>query len=93
VAPRECRCELSAAAAAVDGTGRAVVSWRRDDGTAQGGGAASLPADGDRWEPADVPAGRLAAAPAVGAAGTAGTAAAWAIAGPGGEVRAARNSG
>jgi hypothetical protein len=93
LARTECDCRLSVAGAAVDGTGRAVVSWRRDDGGASGGGVASLAADGDRWQRAGVRAARLAGAPAVGAAQTAGAVAAWAVAGAGGGVRAAQDGG
>jgi hypothetical protein len=89
---RDCGCELSASAAAVDGTGRAVVSWRRDDGQAGGGGAAALASEGDRWERAGVPSGRLSGPPAVGAAPTAGAAAVWAAPGSGGGVRAAQST-
>jgi hypothetical protein len=93
LAPTECDCELRAAGAAVDGAGRAVVSWRRENGETGGGGVASLAADGDRWQRARIRTARLAGAPAVGAAPTGGTVAAWAVAGAGGGVRAARDGG
>ncbi len=92
VAPRECGCGIGAAGAAVDGGGRAVVSWRRDGGGAgAAGGAAALAPGGDSWERARIPAGRMAGAPAVAGAPTAGTVAVWTADGPGGGVRALVN--
>ena len=76
----------------MDGTGRAVVSWRRDDGDSGGGGAASLASEGERWERAGVPSGRLSGPPAVGAAPTAGAAAVWSAAGAGDGVRAVQST-
>jgi hypothetical protein len=89
---RECRCELNAAAAAVDGTGRSVVSWRRDGGrSGAAAGAAALAADGHDWEAAPIPATRGAVAAAVAAAPTSGVAAVWSINGSGGGIRASQN--
>jgi hypothetical protein len=86
-----CDCTVSATAAAVDGGGTAVVSWRRDEGDAgQSGGAAALAPAGDRWEAAPISGGGAAGPPAVSAAATEGEAAAWSIGGPGGGVRAAQ---
>jgi hypothetical protein len=94
VAPRSCDCALSAAAAAIDGTGRAVVAWRRDGGgEGPRAGAAALTPRGDRWQPAPIAGGRVAAAPAVAAAPTSGAGAAWASAGAGGDVRTAHHRG
>ena len=92
VAPHECDCLLSAAQAAVDGDGRAVVSWRREGGAGGGsGGAAALAPGGNDWQPARLPSRGVTAPPAVAAAPTAGVATAWAVGGPGGGVRALQN--
>jgi hypothetical protein len=91
VAVRRCDCALSATAAAVDGRGTAVVSWRRDGGEAgESGGAAALSPAGDRWEAAPTSGGGAAGPPAVSAAPTEGEAATWSVGGPGGGVRAAQ---
>jgi hypothetical protein len=90
LALRRCDCELRATGAAIDGRGTAVVSWRRDEGEAQSGGAAALAPSGERWERAPIPGGAASGAPAVAAAPTVGEAAAWAVGGPGGGVRTAQ---
>ena len=73
---------------AIDGSGTAIVGWRRDDGEGVGGGGASSLAPGaDAWQRAPVSPGRTAAAPAV-AGGVRGGLAAWAEAGSSGGVRA-----
>ncbi len=89
VAQRRCDCALTATAAAVNGVGTAVVSWRRDEGEAGlSGGAAALTPAGDRWERAPIPGGAADGPPAVAAAATEGEAAAWSVGGSGGGVRA-----
>ena len=92
VAPRECECLLSAAEAAIDGAGRAVVSWRREGGDGgDAGGVAALSPGADDWQPVRLPSRGVTAPPAVAAAPTAGVATVWAVEGPGGGVRAAQN--
>ncbi len=87
---RTCRCVLRVGEAAIDGTGTALVGWRRDDGAgAGGGGAAALAAGGGEWSRAGVEPDGLREAPAVAAGPGAGGLAVWAQDGPGGGVRAA----
>ena len=91
VAPRDCGCLLGAESAAVDGTGAAVVSWRREGGEG-GAGAAALVPGAEAWEQAPVPSTGVAGAPAVAAAPTEGTAAVWSTEGSRGGVRAVLHS-
>lgn len=87
---RTCRCSLAVGRVAIDGTGDAVVGWRRDDGAGVGGGgAATGAAGGAEWERAGVLPGRTREAPSVSAADGAGAIAVWAEDGAPGAVRAA----
>jgi hypothetical protein len=93
VPPRDCGCLLGAESAAMDGTGAAVVSWRREGGEeGAAAGAAALVPGGEAWERAPVPSTGEAGAPAVAAAPTAGAAAVWSTEGSRGGVRAVLHS-
>ena len=90
VSRRTCRCILRVGEAAIDGTGTALVGWRRDDGAGVGGGgAAALPAGEAEWSRAGVVRAGLREAPAVAAGPGPGGLAVWAEDGARGAVKAA----
>ena len=89
VARRTCDCALTVGDVAVDGSGTALVGWRREygDGIDSAGAAAHAPRAAE-WTRAPITPGRTAAAPIV-AGGARGGLVAWAEAGSGGGVRVA----
>ncbi len=94
VSRRTCGCSLTVGRVAMDGSGAAVVAWRRDEGAGVGGGgAASSQAGGSQWARAAVAPGRIREAPAVSAADGEGAVAVWAEEAPGRGVRAALLAG
>ncbi len=91
VVPRSnCRCVLSVGSAAIDGSGNALVGWRRADGSGAGsGGAAASRVGASDWTRAVLTPGRVREAPTVAAGRDAGGIAVWAEEGSPAGIRVA----